>query len=95
MDAVCAEGPSLHYYGGLRGPERCYALIDFETTVLMESATVSCLAEHDTALAGARRRDLDQLARTLEITLRVSTALPSSSPVTTLIRRLVCGGCDA
>ncbi|KAF8995274.1 hypothetical protein BDZ89DRAFT_1149699 [Hymenopellis radicata] len=69
MDALAPEGPRMYHYGGLRGPERRYALIDFETT-LIDSAFASSVDAPGPAFERAYRQDLDQLARTLEITLR-------------------------
>ncbi|KAF9020942.1 hypothetical protein BDZ89DRAFT_1071866 [Hymenopellis radicata] len=61
MDVVPPEGPDPYYYGGLRDANRKYALIDFETTLI---------AADDEDIDSAYRRDLHDLARTLEPTLR-------------------------
>jgi hypothetical protein len=60
--------PSKSFLAGLRGPERRYALIDFETATLPPAVGSSSLTE----LEKAFRLDVSCLGRSLEINLRVS-----------------------
>ncbi|KAF9017872.1 hypothetical protein BDZ89DRAFT_1140427 [Hymenopellis radicata] len=61
MDVAAPEGPDPYYYGGLRGVNRKYALIDFETMLI---------ASDDEDIHSAYRQDLHDLATTLQPTLR-------------------------
>lgn len=65
--------PSKSFLAGLRGPERRYALIDFETATLPPAVGSSSLTELEKAeLEKAFRLDVSCLGQSLEINLRVS-----------------------
>ncbi len=82
MDVMVSEpkAPFGAVFAGVRGPERKYAFIDFETATLpAPSDSSSPDAEHCVQrcspaadFACASKRDVDDLASALEIHLRVS-----------------------